>query len=226
MRANTIRVRRTFHRLAVAALFGLAAAIAGCVGVPRSGGGSTDDMIGRAVLALSGVPADGTCVQVVAAGNRTVTRNFGAAAGTTATFQMSGLPLGQVTFTASAFSGSCPPPAGGGPNWISDAAFTATIGVSPPALVTLNLVRNGNAIVDVGFDDGADGGTTASDGGGAPADGGGSGGSGPTFNELMQVAGVAGEVNLAAPSPFTSAFTLDSVTVHETCTARCIYRGG
>ena len=79
--------------------------------------------------------------------------------------------------------------------------------------MTLNLVRNGNAIVDVGFDDGPDGGTSASDGGGAPADGGGSGGSGPTFRELMQVAGVAGEVNLAAPSPFTGAFAIDSFTL-------------
>src|SRR4029077_3398642 len=70
MRANTIRVRRAFRRLAISGSFALAAATAGCADLPASGGGSTDEMTGRAELALSGVPADGTCVQVVAAGNR------------------------------------------------------------------------------------------------------------------------------------------------------------
>lgn len=206
MRASTIRVRTTFRRLTVSGAMALAAATGGCVGVPGPGGGSSDDTAGRAEIALSSVPADATCVQIVAAGNRTVTRNFAAAAGNTAMFTMTGLPVGQVTFTANAFSGACPPSASAVANWVSDAAFTATIGVSPPALVTLNLVRNGGAVVSVGFDDGPDGGAAGSDGGGA-------GGGGPTFKELMQVAGVAGEVNLAAPSPFTGAFTIDSFTV-------------
>ncbi len=218
MRADTITVRRTFPRLTVSGSWAVAAAVAavtgGCVGVPGPGGGSADDTAGRAEIALSSVPADATCVQIVAAGNRTVTRNFAAAAGTTVMFTITGLPVGQISFTANAFSGTCPPPASAVANWISDAAFTATIGISPPALVTLNLVRNGGAVVSVGFDDGPDGGTPASDGGsGASPDGGGSGGGGPAFKELMQVAGVAGEVGLAAPSPFTGAFTIDSFTV-------------
>jgi hypothetical protein len=212
MRVSTIRIRRAFRGLAVSTSFALAAAVAGCVGVPSSGGGSSD-MTGTAVLALSNVPPDGTCIQIVAAGNRTVTRNFGAGAGATAMFTLNGLPLGQVTFTASAFAGSCPPPAGAVPNWISDAAFTATIGVSPPALVTLNLVRNGSATVSVGFDDGPDGGAASSDAGGATTGGGGSAGSagGSAVAELMQVAGVTGEVSAA--SPFTSAFHIDNFTL-------------
>ncbi|HEY7373869.1 MAG TPA: hypothetical protein VIF57_17035 [Polyangia bacterium] len=183
-----------------------AVAMTGCVGVPGAGGGAADDTAGRAEIALSSVPADATCVQIVAAGNRTVTRNFAAAAGSTVMFTMTGLPVGQVNFTANAFAGSCPPSASAVANWVSDAIFTVTIGVSPPALVTLNLVRNGGAVVSVGFDDGPDGGATSADGGGA-------GGGGPAFKELMQVAGVAGAANVAAPSPFTGAFTLDSFTV-------------
>jgi hypothetical protein len=205
MRANTITIRRAFCRLAVSGSFALAVATAGCDGVPGPVGGPAADMTGRAVLALSGVPADGTCVQVVAAGNRTVTRNFTAAAGANAMFQINGLPVGQVTFTASAFAGGCPPAAGAVANWVSDAAFTTAIGVSPPALVTLNLVRNGGATVSIGFDDGPDGGTSGADGGGS------GGGGGPTFKELMQVDGVAGEI--ADASPFTSSFTIDTFTV-------------
>jgi len=206
MLTNTIKIRRrTFHRPAISGMLAVAAATAGCVAAHDAGGGSTDDMTGEAVLALSGVPADGTCVQIVAAGNRTVTRNFGASAGATAMFQITGLPLGQVNFTASAFSGGCPPSAGAAPNWVSDAMFTATVGVSPPALVTLNLVRNGSATVSVGFNDGPDGGAATPDGGG------GSGGGGSTSKELMQVSGVTGET--VAASPFTSAFHIDNFTL-------------
>ncbi|HVZ71518.1 MAG TPA: type VI secretion system tube protein Hcp [Polyangia bacterium] len=115
------------------------------------------------------MPTDGTCVQISAAGYRTVTRAFDAAAGAMVTRTMSGLPLGQVTFTAQAFSGACPPSADAVPTWITDAPFTATVAVAPPVLVTLNLIHNGNATVVVGFDDSADassvGGSTGSDGG-------------------------------------------------------------
>jgi len=213
MRADTITIRRAFHGLVVSGSLALAAATAGCAGEPSSGAGSTGDLTGTAVLALSGVPTDGTCVQIVAAGYRTVTRNFNAAAGATGMFTLNGLPLGQVSFTASAFAGNCPPAAAAVPNWVSDATFTATIAASPPALVTLNLVRNGSAIVSVGFNDGADGGMAGSSGGGTS--GGGTGGSagagGSSFAELMQVAGVTGEV--AGPPPFTSAFHIDSFTL-------------
>jgi type VI protein secretion system component Hcp len=224
MRANTIKMRRTLQELAVSGLLALAVATAGCADPSNAAGGTTDDMTGQAVLALSGVPADGTCVQIVAAGNRTVTRNFGASAGATAMFQLTGLPLGQVNFTASAFSGGCPPSAGAVPNWVSDATFTVTIGVSPPALVTLNLVRNGSATVNVGFNDGPDGGAAAPDGGGGSG-GGGSGGGGATFKELMQVAGITGET--VAASPFTSAFHIDNFTLDaKTPTSQSAGGGG
>jgi len=219
MHRNTISFGRLIHRLLVSGLFALAVVIAGCAGQAVPGGVSTDDMTGTAVLALSGVPADGTCVQIVAAGNRTVTRNFNAATGATAMFQMAGLPQGQVTFTASAFSGNCPPSASAVPTWVSDAAFIVTVAASPPALVTLNLVRNGSAIVSVGFNDGPDAGTSATDAGS------GTGGGAATFKELMQVGGVTGEI--AAASPFTSAFHIDNFTLDaKTPTSQTTGGGG
>jgi type VI protein secretion system component Hcp len=209
MHSNTTIIGRATRGLTTLGAIALAAATAGCFGAAGSGG-DPGEMTGTAEIALAGVPSDGTCIQVVAAGNRTTAQNFNAAAGSTSMVQMKALPLGQVSFTASAFSGTCPPAGGAVPNWVSDAAFITTIAVSPPALVTLNLVRNGSAIVSVGFNDGPDGGTAGSDGGAPPVDGGSSGGGASGFRELMQVNGVVGEVTAQG---FTSAFFLDNFTI-------------
>jgi type VI secretion system secreted protein Hcp len=158
--------------------------VAGCASPGASGGDG--DLPGKAVIALMGVPADGTCVQITAAGHRTVTRSFTAAAGSNAMFQMPGLPLGQVTFSAAAFEGSCPPGVDAVPTWISDASFTATVAVKPPVLVTLNLIHNGNATVSVGFNDDADGGS------GGASDGG-TGGGGASGGRFMKVPGATGD---------------------------------
>jgi type VI protein secretion system component Hcp len=209
MHITTMITVRATRGLTTLGAIALAAATAGCLGASPAGGGSAD-MTGTAEIALAGVPADGTCIQIVAAGNRTTTQNFNAAAGSTTMVQMKGLPLGQVTFTSSAFSGTCPPAGSAVANWVSDAAFITTIAVSPPALVTLNLVRNGSAVINVGFNDGPDGGTASSGGGAPPADGGSAGGGASGFRELMQVNGVTGEVTAQG---FTNAFFLDSFTV-------------
>ncbi|HTA20462.1 MAG TPA: type VI secretion system tube protein Hcp [Polyangia bacterium] len=194
----------------VALAFSSLAVSAGCSGPD----GSSGDMLGRAQIALTNVPADGTCVQVVAAGYRTVTRDFDAPAGATSVFEMPGLPLGQVTFTASAFGGACPPATGVVANWISDAAFTATVAVDPPVLVTLNLVRNGNADVSIGFDDGADGGTTTVGAGGASPDAGAGGGSPAGSGAiLMQASGVTGGSKVQGAA---GAFDLESFTLGAT----------
>jgi type VI protein secretion system component Hcp len=172
-----------------------------------SGSSNGAELGGRAAIALMGVPADGTCIQVTAAGYRTVTDGFTVPAGGSSVFEMDGLPLGSVTFSAAAFGGACPPAPGMVANWVSAAPFTATIAVDPPALVTLTLVRNGNADVTIGFDDGAgaDGGAGASGAGGASGSGGAAGGS-----ELMQVAGIMGGSTV---SGFDNWFTLESFTL-------------
>ena len=102
-------------------------------------------------------------------GYRTVTRALTVTPGASTIFQLNGLPLGQVTFSAQAFGGTCPP--SGTANWVSDAPFTATLGVSPPALVTLSLVRNGSANVNLDFNDMPGSGGSAGTGGTASAGG-------------------------------------------------------
>jgi type VI protein secretion system component Hcp len=220
--------------------------LASCAGPgPASG---SDDMIGRVSVALTGVPDDGTCVQITAAGYRTVTSNLDASAGSSSVFELGGLPLGQVTFTSAAFAGACPPAPGAVPNWVSDAPFTTTVAIDPPVLVTLNLVRNGNANIVVGFDDTADGGTGTSGGGtsgggatGGSTGGGGTGGatgSGATL--LMQVAGVHGAstlkgfenwfnleaMNFAASSPASAAGGAGASKTTWTATATLKFQQG
>lgn len=204
----------------VAAAIVLSGLGAGCAEGPSPGDA---ELVGRAQLALMGVPADGTCIRVTAAGYRTVTRTFTATAGATAVFDISGLPIGTVTFSAAASGGDCPAPTGTVATWISDAPFTATIGVDPPALVTLNLVRNGNASVTIGFDDGAMAGSsgaagaaTGTAGTAGTAGAGGSGGAGGapsgTFggSTFMQVTGVQGG---SVVKGFENWFALDSFTL-------------
>jgi len=206
MDATIVRLGRMS---AVGCLF--AGLLAGCNGIGDNAAG-VGDMTGTAILALTGVPDDGTCVEVTAAGYRTVTRDFGAAAGSDAMFTLRGLPLGQVTFTAQAFAGACPPAPGAVPTWVSDAAFTATISVSPPALVTLNLVRNGNAVVSIGFDDNAqaDGGATVDDGGASGGGSAGASGGGGGASTFMKVTGVDGASTVKG---FEKWFDLDSFTL-------------
>jgi type VI protein secretion system component Hcp len=177
--------------LKAAGAVALSSLIAGCMG-PPSGGAGNGDLVGTAVLALTGVPTDGTCIQVAAAGYRTVTRSFNADPGSNAMLTMSGLPLGQVTFSAQAFAGGCPAAADAVPTWVSDASFTATVAVKPPVLVTLNLVRNGNATVAIGFDDGDTGAA-------------GSGGSGGAAGSSAGGSGMAGSTGTAGSGGTTSA---------------------
>ena len=197
--------------------------VSACVGLGLSacnGPDATGGDVGRAQIALTNVPADGTCVQVVAAAYRTVTRNFQAPAGASSVFEISALPVGQVTFTASAFGGACPPAPGTVANWISDAAFTATIAVDPPALVTLNLGRNGNANVSIGFDDGPAGGLAAD--GGASSGGGATGPSGGGTSTFMKVDNVMGPETTA---PFAGWFDIESFQLGS-ATAHAAAGGG
>jgi type VI protein secretion system component Hcp len=226
---------RGFGILATAVVLSGLGLGAGCDGSPGSGDA---ELAGRAQLALMGVPADGTCIQVTAAGYRTVTRTFSVTAGATALLDLGGLPLGTVTFSAAASGGDCPAPAGTVATWVSDAPFTTTIGVDPPALVTLNLVRNGNASVSIGFDDGAmagSGGLAGSSGAagaagagdstGAAGSAGGAGASAGSFggSVFMQIPGVQGGSVLKG---FENWFVLDSFTLASNTPASAAGGGG
>jgi hypothetical protein len=135
----------------IAALaWGLAAA--GC------GSAQSNEPAGTASLAIDSPPQDGTCIQVVVAGSRTVSRFFDVAPGAYSVFTLDGLPLGPDTFTASAYGGACSGVSGASvANWVSD-PVVAYVTVSPPVSVTLAMHRNGNAGVTVTFPDDPDAG--------------------------------------------------------------------
>src|SRR5512134_984297 len=107
---------------------------------------------GAAVLMVSQAPADTQCVQITAEGNRTVIRVFPVTPGqSTATLSMSGLPVGDVTFTGAAFSANCGAVSQSvEPEWVAEPV--AVVVVSSPA-VTVPLVfrRNGQATVNADF---------------------------------------------------------------------------
>jgi type VI protein secretion system component Hcp len=211
--------------------------LASCAGEPVTGspdnGGDDQGLVGRATFAITGVPSDGTCLQLQAAGNRVVTRAFDAEPGSSMVFQLDGLPVGQVTFTAVAFGSSCAARGGMAPTWISDAPFTTTVATAPPALVTLNLVRDGIASVSVGFDDDAPspggagttgGGTGGTTGGGAAGSTGGSAGTGAKSPLVfMQVPSLQGASTVIG---FENWFILDSFTFSSTTTGSIVVGGG
>ena len=91
---------------------------------------------GVARIALSEVPTDAQCLEVVASGLRTVTKRFSLVAGTSVTLEMAGLPLGAVEFSGTAFAGNCASTAGSSPTWVSDVA-SATLESGVVAEVTL-----------------------------------------------------------------------------------------
>ncbi len=213
--------KTTMGRFLQAAL--LPVMLASCAGEPVTGnaGSANDDaLVGRATFAITGVPADGTCLELKATGNRVVTRAFDATPGSSMVFELDGLPVGQVTFTALAFGATCATRAGMAPTWISDAPFTTTVATTPPALVTLNLVHDGSASVSVGFNDdatspgtggGATGGATGAAGSGSGGSAGGSAGASPLV--FMQVPGVQGESTVIG---FETWFILDGFTFAAT----------
>src|SRR5580765_3736531 len=79
-------------------------AVIGCSGADA---GDSADMIGEATFALAAAPTDASCLQVVVAGSRTVTRLIGLMPGQSTVFSLNGLPLGNDTFTESAFAQPC-----------------------------------------------------------------------------------------------------------------------
>ena len=137
--------------LALAAL----ALASGGVGLDGcAGGGGSDEDLGQARLAIGNVPNNVHCVRITAQGaSRTVVRSVDVMPGQTVQTTLSGLPTGQVVFTAEAFSTACAAAgAGAVPTWVSD-PVTVTVATSPIVNVSLTLHPNGQATVGVGFQD-------------------------------------------------------------------------
>jgi hypothetical protein len=140
------------------------------------------DEVGAARLAITQVPTDTRCIRITVTGTRQVTRAFTVTPGASATFTLGQLPLGLATFDGEAFPAVCAAVvAASVPGWVSD-PVQATVTVSPPVDVVLQMRRNGRGSVSVDFvddpvagtppDGGVDSGPVA-DGSSAPDGGGG-----------------------------------------------------
>jgi len=127
---------------------------------------------GQALLSLSAIPDDVSCVRVTAAGEfRSSVSDFDVVPGTTFSQSLTGLPVGAVVFSANAYAGACTTVTKSTiPAWLSDEK-TVTLVQGKSSSVTLTLYKNGRANVTVEFADQEDGGpdarpaTSARDGG-------------------------------------------------------------
>src|SRR5262245_34357827 len=119
----------------------------------ENGSGSSEEMIGTATFNLVNTPADALCLKIVVAGSRTVTRLFDLVPGQTAVFTLNGLPLGNDTFTESAFGVGCGMVTDTSiATWLSDPT-PATLQAGVAANITVVLRRNGTANVTSDFQD-------------------------------------------------------------------------
>jgi hypothetical protein len=110
-------------------------------------------MVGTATFELAAAPADASCLQIDVAGSRSSTRLIDLMPGQATTFTLNGLPLGNVTFTESAFSQACAAVSAASiATWQSDPT-PATLQAGVAANVTVVLRRNGTAHVTSDFQD-------------------------------------------------------------------------
>jgi streptogramin lyase len=119
----------------------LRAALAACAlaGLAGCGDGSahpTDD-VGVVIADIQQAPANARCIVItVTGGATTVTRQFNIAPQTSSVFSLTGLPVGDDTFTANAFATACAQvTASSAPSWVSD-PIVATVTADAPASVT------------------------------------------------------------------------------------------
>jgi len=118
------------------------------------------DESGQALLSLAAIPDNVTCIRVTVAGEfRSSVIDFDVVPGDTLTQALTGLPVGDVVFSANAYSAECTSVTKSTiPMWISDEK-TVSLVQGKSSSVTLTLYKNGRAKVTVEFADQEDGGT-------------------------------------------------------------------
>ena len=105
-------------------------------------------------LYIGEVPADVRCVRITAAGTgRTVERELDVTGGTALSENLSGLPVGTVTFTGEAFAAACSGVTKSTIGAWASAPVQASIVLGRLTTVELVMVRNGRARVGVTFTD-------------------------------------------------------------------------
>ncbi len=123
-------------------------AAASCSGDDRH---SDEGSLGMAQIAITQVPADVQCIQILAQGSRSVVQSYSVASGQSSVLRMAALPTGLVQFSGNAYSTACSSIAGQTPTYTAD-PVSAQVATGTPASVTLNMRRNGQADVAVDFE--------------------------------------------------------------------------
>ncbi len=126
-------------------------------GCGRDQGGPPET--GEVMLSMAAIPEAVSCVRITATGElRDRVSDFTVAPGDTFTQSFSGLPVGSVVFSASAYSQDCSSVSKSTvPTWISEDK-TANVVQGKSSSVTLTLYMNGRAKVTVQFGDQVDSG--------------------------------------------------------------------
>jgi Regulator of chromosome condensation (RCC1) repeat len=127
---------------AVAAPFILSLAACGSSGAGAAGTSASDSDVGEISLAITTVPALVTCVEIVASGSTTITKQFPVVPGTSSvSLSLGQLPSGILAITGQAYDVSCARTAGQTPSWIADAQRASVI---PGTVSTLTLTFREN----------------------------------------------------------------------------------
>ena len=184
--------RWNFRAFAVGSVLGLAA-LWGCSSLPGGGAaaGSEDEgPVGSAQFAVKIVPNDVRCIQITAAGSRSLTSSFDVTPNQAAQLTMPGLPAGAVTFSALAFSVPCSQvTAASVPGWSSAPVVGQVI---PGGIIQVTLVMMQAGSANIGIEFPGTGGASGSSGAGgssgsAGKGGGANGGSGGNGNPPLGV---------------------------------------
>jgi hypothetical protein len=112
------------------------------------------ESVGEAEVELTNAPSDVKCLRLTVNGpSRTDVRKFPLVTGQRAVFRLSGLPVGDDTFTAHAFAAKCENlNAGATATWYSE-PVVARIRAGLVTHVAIKMIHNGGASVGVDFDD-------------------------------------------------------------------------
>lgn len=124
-----------------------AALFAGCGAEPTP----SPELTGEAEVALTNKPADVSCLRITVQGTRRDVRSFNLTG--KAVFRLTGLPVGNDTFSAEAFQASCANVTSTAiPTWLSE-PVTERVRAGIVTHVALNMIHNGQGSVSVNFDE-------------------------------------------------------------------------
>jgi virginiamycin B lyase len=118
-------------------------------GAGSSGTGDAPEATGTAVAAVGLPPAGVSCLSVQVVGATTVTKSYELTPDMSTTFELTGLPLGTDTFSATALPVPCADAGATAPTWSSQ-PVVATVSASPPVAVSLAMHPVGPAQPDGG----------------------------------------------------------------------------